>query len=113
VATETGLTQPSLHVACRNNASYCGLTSGGSAYCWAASEYFDTDLRPRGAPGWERTVKQVVQPAAFTMVAPGASHICGLSLSGEAYCWGHNADGQLGTGDTASASVPVRVANPF
>jgi alpha-tubulin suppressor-like RCC1 family protein len=37
-------------------------------------------------------------------------HSCALSSDGLMFCWGHNAQGQLGTGDTTDSPVPVQVA---
>ena len=39
----------------------------------------------------------------------GFSHSCVLDSDGDAYCWGSNSRGELGTGDTAGAGVPVAV----
>jgi len=45
----------------------------------------------------------------FTSVVTGWAHTCALGTDSLAYCWGRNADGQLGTGDTLLATVPTRV----
>lgn len=45
----------------------------------------------------------------FTSVSAGDSHTCGI-ISGDLYCWGLNANGQLGLGDTTARSVPTAVA---
>jgi alpha-tubulin suppressor-like RCC1 family protein len=37
---------------------------------------------------------------AFRTVDVGGGHTCGLTTNDVAYCWGHNFDGQLGSGST-------------
>ena len=49
----------------------------------------------------------------FTAISGGASHTCGVSVDGEAYCWGSNADGQLGDGTGIDSNTPVGVAGEF
>ena len=45
----------------------------------------------------------------FNAVSTGATHTCGVSFTGDAYCWGENGAGQLGDGTTKSRSNPTRV----
>ncbi len=50
------------------------------------------------------------QPAAPSgKIAAGGMHTCALGASGEAYCWGGNDRGQLGTGETERRPTPTRV----
>ncbi|MGE0354377.1 MAG: Ig-like domain-containing protein [Gemmatimonadales bacterium] len=52
----------------------------------------------------------VVLNLAFPALDGGYSHTCSLTSSGEAYCWGLNAEGELGSGVFSPASaVPVLV----
>ncbi|MFQ5703923.1 MAG: RCC1 domain-containing protein [Gemmatimonadales bacterium] len=46
---------------------------------------------------------------SFTAVEVGALHTCALTTAGEAYCWGSNGVGQLGTGDQVQRNVPFPV----
>ena len=59
------------------------------------------------------TVPQPIPiPGSFTFrsMALGARHTCGLTSSGEAYCWGNPQDGKLGSGpreDVVTSPEPV------
>jgi alpha-tubulin suppressor-like RCC1 family protein len=44
-------------------------------------------------------------------IAAGGMHSCALAASGEAYCWGGNDRGQLGTGDRIRQASPTLVGD--
>ncbi|MCH8253894.1 MAG: hypothetical protein IID06_00940 [Gemmatimonadetes bacterium] len=46
-------------------------------------------------------------------VSTGATHTCGLTVGGTAYCWGWNADGALGNNSTTNSNTPVPVDGGF
>ena len=46
----------------------------------------------------------------FTQISSGDNHTCAISIDGNSYCWGGNAYGQLGNGNTTSSNVPVLVS---
>ncbi len=50
----------------------------------------------------------------FASVSVGPGHICGLTTSGAAYCWGDNTAGQMGIGmaDTNTYPTPVAAVGP-
>ncbi|MCZ7685298.1 MAG: hypothetical protein M5U28_43580 [Sandaracinaceae bacterium] len=47
--------------------------------------------------------------AGATRVSAGATHTCSIRTDGSLYCWGSNAGGQLGVGDTTYRALPTRV----
>lgn len=47
----------------------------------------------------------------FVDVATGDRHSCAVTGTGDLFCWGDNAEGQLGDGTTSPSTVPVAVAS--
>ena len=89
----------------------CGLTATGAVYCWGAGSL--GQLGTGNAVGAYTAVATSGGLSFATISANSSDHICGLTLSGGAYCWGSNDSGQLGTGVTATAvSVPTLVKSP-
>ncbi len=52
-----------------------------------------------------------IRTLQFTMLRPGGTFTCGLTTAGEAWCWGSNYWGELGTGSVDSTS-PELVPHP-
>lgn len=82
----------------------CGLTEDGAAYCWGA--YASGQLGNEA--GEDVTTPQPsAEGLAFGSLAPGGdTSTCGITVEGEAYCWGNDSFGQLGRGDESSAPRP-------
>jgi alpha-tubulin suppressor-like RCC1 family protein len=51
----------------------------------------------------------VANGLTFQSIATGATHACGVTPPGEAYCWGNNSGGQLGDGTRMRREVPTAV----
>jgi alpha-tubulin suppressor-like RCC1 family protein len=86
----------------------CATTPQGAGFCWGNNE--------RGQLGAGISASATVSPVgvtgghAFTAVALGRNHTCGMGTNWQAYCWGLNNSGQLGTGTMAfSNPVPAQV----
>ena len=89
----------------------CTIRSG-KAYCWGANTY--------GQLGNNSTVSSTVPIAVSTsgvlsgvtlvQINAGNGYTCALSSNGAAYCWGYNADGELGNNSTVNSLVPVAVS---
>lgn len=83
----------------------CGL-AGGRAYCWGFSVSVG-----HGMPSNETTPREVLGDFGdWTAIAAGWRHSCGVRAGATpAYCWGINADGQLGTGSMTDVNRPTEV----
>ncbi|HEX8392369.1 MAG TPA: hypothetical protein VF665_08450 [Longimicrobium sp.] len=90
------------------NAFACGLTLDEQVFCWGANE---SGQLGRGQPDRDAhpAPQRVPLPGRAATLAAGAHHGCALLASGQVYCWGGNAAGQLGDGSTAGRGHPARV----
>jgi alpha-tubulin suppressor-like RCC1 family protein len=84
----------------------CGVTGDGHGYCWgsnALGELGDGGSTQRTVPA------QVVAAggATFARLVAGWYYTCGLTASGQAYCWGSNQSGQLGGSGRVTPSPDV------
>jgi alpha-tubulin suppressor-like RCC1 family protein len=95
----------------------CAVLNSGSVKCWGLNvegqlgegtndEYHPTPLDVC-APGESEPCAAFLSGAAA--VTSGLWHTCAAMTSGTAYCWGLNAEGQLGDGSVTSSRVPVPV----
>jgi alpha-tubulin suppressor-like RCC1 family protein len=85
----------------------CSLTSAGDAYCWGLNT--DGQLG-NGVQSPSSAVPILVTGGVdFSAMVPGASHSCGMTAAGAAYCWGRNAEGQAGLGNLSGSTKPVAV----
>lgn len=104
-AQVVGLTANVTSISSKNGHT-CALVSG-AARCWGNNSYGqlgDGTLAQRNTP---------VQVSGLTSgvlnVMAGHSHTCAALTGGGVKCWGSNATGQLGTGNTTNKSTPVDV----
>ena len=89
----------------------CAITPGDALYCWGDNEIGQFG-DGAGAPGL--MVPHPVPAGSgkrWRDVAVGDSHVCGITTAGEAFCWGEDHYGELGTGVAEEGDdVPLKVA---
>lgn len=85
----------------------CALDTAGRTMCWGRN--LDGQL------GNSQNINSPVPVTATGLsnfvaaIVAGRFHSCALMTWGGVKCWGRNANGQLGTGNTAPSSAPVGV----
>jgi alpha-tubulin suppressor-like RCC1 family protein len=102
---------PTLASIATSQHSVCGISIAREVWCWGRND--------SGQLGIGTTV-DTASPAlvqatgrSFTSVTSGGDHSCAIATDGRAWCWGANAQGQLGTGSLTSSLVPVPVAGGY
>jgi alpha-tubulin suppressor-like RCC1 family protein len=103
----------------------CAVATTGFAYCWGNNTAGKLGCSTTVNPACPSTSTYTSLPVAVdtsgalnnetvTQITAGDTHTCALDSAGNAYCWGSNANGQLGCGTTcgASSNVPVAVSAP-
>jgi alpha-tubulin suppressor-like RCC1 family protein len=86
----------------------CGYTTTGLAYCWgdnSQGQIGDGTTTPRYVP----TLVSAINGLGWVVkILPGYDHVCALNNKDELWCWGDNANGELGTGLGVDWLVPTR-----
>ena len=95
------------------NGHTCALDSAGQVYCWGYNTF--------GQIGDGTTIDRYVPLAVdftgtslsgvVTQIITGYNHTCVIDSIGQAYCWGYNDAGQLGTDSYGYDFVPMPVDN--
>lgn len=88
--------------------STLAVDAGGRLWAWG-----DNAQGKLGIPGAvDPSTPQLVSSAGWARVAvggDGGGHACAIANDGSLWCWGNDADGQLGLGQGVTADVPTRV----
>lgn len=72
----------------------CAITTGGAAYCWGSSGYWQTGDNQSG--GTRSSPAAVSGGLSYASISAGRRHACGATSAGVVYCWGSNMYGALG-----------------
>ncbi len=89
----------------------CAVTTAGAVACWG---YFVTGSSSGHPDSLITNPTPVVAPAGVLFQRVFVSKVediaCALSITGAAYCWGENDEGQLGDGTTTPRANPTLVS---
>jgi alpha-tubulin suppressor-like RCC1 family protein len=88
----------------------CAISTQATLFCWGSNGF---GRLGSGAAFDSRTPVAVAGVAglAFTDLSAGSDHTCAVA-AGALYCWGANAEGELGDGTTETRLTPVPIALP-
>ena len=92
----------------------CGIAINGRVYCWGRNnggQLGDGTTTNRFVPAPVVDANNVLYAGGKTVVSLtiGYNHTCALASDDQAYCWGNNANGQLGNGTWTNSPVPVAI----
>ena len=96
----------------------CTVKTDGSAWCWGNNTNGELGIGVSGASGARSTPVQVLGLGGsgtltdVSQIAANSSHVCAVKTDGSAWCWGRNADSQLGNNSTTNNSTPIQVLGP-
>ena len=116
VAVATDATRDAFARIAGGTAHTCAVTTAGKAYCWGLG---NAGRLGTGSETNQLTPVAVVTGTGLTdtnvvkgAISAGSNYTCAVIDTGDAYCWGFNADGQLGDGTTTNRLSPVAVSTP-
>jgi alpha-tubulin suppressor-like RCC1 family protein/pimeloyl-ACP methyl ester carboxylesterase len=89
----------------------CGVTTQGVTYCWGSGKDGRLGTGLGGITYIEPTPVRVATDLIFQSLTASFEHTCGVTVDGEAHCWGHALRGRLGNGvDMGRLLLPVPVS---
>ena len=92
--------------------SACGIASDSTAWCWGRNGYGQLG---DSTAGTDRFAPVAVKDSTrFAALSVGSTHTCGISTTGRLWCWGRNADRELGADSSGSQydfPLPVAIAD--
>ena len=93
----------------------CGVTLQRQVACWGRNQEFELGTRNAGARSLIPVLVPLPADFAAVLVTAGTGTSCALSERGDAWCWGRNRGGQLGTASRTDRALPARVQarSPF
>lgn len=102
----SGLSGPALAVAAGGSFA-CAIIATGDVECWGWN--VDGQLGNGSRTSSDVPTRVVGLPRPAVAIATAVDHACAITDQGALFCWGDNANGELGDGTTSDSSVAKAV----
>ena len=110
VANPTGATWTDLSI---RGYHACAQDQTNAVYCWGRNDLGQLGNGTTTQTKLPGTALPTVGGVPWRLVRVGITSTCGIRTDGKLYCWGQNANGQLGVGDTTDRSSPTLVLGGY
>ncbi|PZQ49098.1 MAG: hypothetical protein DI551_00145 [Micavibrio aeruginosavorus] len=88
----------------------CGVRGDGNGFCWGSDSSGQLGNNTAISSTQETPSMVVSDGIPWSKIVAGADHSCGVKANGTLWCWGSEAQGQLGNGSTAATqAAPVQI----
>jgi PKD repeat protein len=84
----------------------CGLTAAGAAWCWGRNQFGQVGDGTSSTTAHRLRPVPVTGGHLFSRISAGLEHSCGVTPTGELWCWGRNQWGRLGLGTVDNVPHP-------
>ncbi len=90
----------------------CDINGSGAAFCWGDNS---SGTFGDGSYTASNTPVSVGAGTSFASIDQSMNdgHACGVTVTGDAYCWGNGGSGQLGNNSYSSSATPVLVSGGY
>ena len=86
----------------------CGVTREARLACWGYNGWGMLGITSNTLAS--RTPVELGAGRTWRSVSVGAEHVCAVTTTNQAFCWGYNSSATLGTGDRTTSLQPVEVS---
>ncbi len=91
-----------------SNFHACAVANTADAYCWGRGMFGQLGLGP-GQVGQRLKPAKVTGGISWVSVGAGADMTCGLSTSGQIYCWGNKVSFSTGISGPSNGAFPEQI----
>jgi prepilin-type N-terminal cleavage/methylation domain-containing protein len=96
-----------------NNTTSCAISMYNQSFCWGYNmdgEIGNNQLIDNSLVPMATDTTGVLSGKTITAITVGYWHVCAIASDSNSYCWGYNADGELGNNDSVDDNIMHPVA---